>query len=89
MSAYSKFCDYIRDTLFNGSMKGGYVSFVIDDTYINDACKAIGVSKTSLFIEVRRFMLNSPHYTFSSHLVKSEQAHPLGDGKKPFTEGQK
>ena len=22
-------------------------------------------------------------------LVKSEQAHPLGDGKKPFTGGQK
>lgn len=67
MSAYSKFCDYIRDTLFNGSMKGGYVSFVIDDTYINDACKAIGVSKTTLFNEVRRFMLYSPHYTLSSH----------------------
>lgn len=67
MSVYSDFCKYIGDTLFDESMKGGYVSFVIDDQFINDACKALDISKKGLFDAVRFFMFNSPDHVLRNH----------------------
>lgn len=56
MSTYTKFCQYIKDKLFNDSMKGSYVSLVIDDKFINEACRVIGVNKNTLYSAVKTFM---------------------------------
>ena len=56
MSTYSEFCKYIKDTFFNDSMKGSYVSLIIDDKFINDACRSLGAKKQTLIESIRDFM---------------------------------
>ena len=46
-----------------------------------------------VFYRITNAKLHDSHFmdmlTYEPSVVKSEQAHPLGDGKNPFTGGQK
>ncbi len=56
MAIYSDFCQYIRNSLFSEDLKGEFVSFVIDDEFINDACKVLHTDNSRLYRAVRQFM---------------------------------
>ena len=56
MSTYSEFCKYIKDAFFNDSIKGSYVSLIVDDKFINDACRRLSVKKQTLIESIRDFM---------------------------------
>lgn len=59
MSTYSEFCKYIKEAFFNDSMKGSYVSLIVDDKFINDACRSLDVKKQDLIVSVREFMFHN------------------------------
>ena len=56
MAIYSDFCQYIRNSLFSEDLKGEFVSFIIDDEFISDACKCLHTDNSGLYRSVRQFM---------------------------------
>lgn len=66
MAIYSDFCQYIRNSLFSEDLKGEFVSFVIDDEFINDACKSLHTDNSGLFRSVSQFMFGNLSSVFQN-----------------------
>ena len=56
---------------------------------INDVCTLVQTHKRDRNMEYNILIETDFFNLLNAGLVKSEQAHPLGDGEKPFTRGQK
>lgn len=60
MDIYETFCEIIKETFFSESLKGEYVSLVVDEDFISTTCDKIGINEDDLLSKVRWFMYSSP-----------------------------
>lgn len=63
---FTLFCKYVDETIFSDEKKGEVVAFIVDQTYINDFCKAYHTSEPELLRDARRYIYKVTHSLLSA-----------------------
>lgn len=63
---FTLFCKYVDETIFSEEKKGEVVAFIVDQTYINDFCKAYHTSEPELLRDARRCIYQVTHSLLSA-----------------------
>lgn len=67
-NTYTRFCKYVKETFFTNDKKGELFMLVIDDEFIDNACKTISVEEKELFQSVKAMMCTHENNTFD-HII--------------------
>ena len=72
---FTLFCKYVDETIFSDEKKGEVVAFIVDQTYINDFCKAYHTSESELLQNARRYIYQVTHSLLSARGIIALQVY--------------